>query len=1140
MPREGAEKQKVVEGVRDEAQEVIEKLAQKTAVMKNEISTGTINANNEMKSLEAETQEIQESINSELLTFNNAVTGFKQGTSKIRRGLVQGATDFVSSVYETKESIEEWTMIVLVIAVCGLSIWQIIALINTNSFSFDPALFSILVLTIAVAASVNLTLRYTHRKFATFEDKIVNSTKQVMDDTFEAVVQPLEFRTDTRGLKSKIISAASDFNRTITAVAHFVPEYSNYNDLKSKFHQLEIFKQSLRNALTNFGIPLDSVSENILKKDFPPEKEPNEWLDSIAEKLSPTLGVPVEIIELAYYEYTDSSEGKNNQWNKILVKQELISRIVRILCRESLVEVSYLNIDEAAKSPAVQLIISQMPFFSLEEFRKTYYSFYRDLANDKRKLLRALSDFDIDLEDSDKSKVITFVPKEERALWVDELINWTASMINIPSEIVGLIYFEKSGKDDRIDQLWKNVRTNSLDRFVLLLRKQQLSIPTNYETNDSIIKYLKKTILSDTDAYSHARITEKIRRNIANIDRRKKILLQAVEHYTCSLSEQERYEFECFLPIEGNEYEALIQEIAERIGTTVEIVRLFYFAYVQKTLEEKTIFKEIKDSTDPNLLMELSELLINKNKVQLPIGEKNTGAKEVFIILRTMERLDIIGTQLLLNKYIALRNYLSQLSEFAIVEQLIEDNGDEPLFDFTDLIAITKLDSVNTDILLHIDSLLLYLLKNKNKESLSYSKYTEISAATIALFLWRIRDSNRKGACEKAADFELSAKILYQYQILNENTIGKQPISLHEVIDGVLNDKFTGYECLTEFTLNLKHGLLVCGREELFTESIRQIKQKISVNIKEYEDALTELQTDVITVFKTQLDSDVTTLFLNSNLISAYLITTNKRSPVIKGIIDKTLDNCCKELAKNDSAYENFLLLESKSKSVGGFHTRTGLVPLGMSFKQFSENFERLFGKAKEEYKKAHPSLSSKNYSVNLLRILPSEIAFKAILDASSVKTPTLMETISSLIVDKLDLIDTFEFLTSLSGTEPKVELQSVVKTAIDQHTSLYSIINADISDIGISSKITEPMKSGAIDKKLMAKYNCRSLSALAIAVYKLKVIAPDENKNEKLFYDNLIEAINESKSNLDSTQLSSISKIMYKKLEKYGRILSL
>jgi hypothetical protein len=211
-----------------------------------------------------------------------------------------------------------------------------------------------------------------------------------------------------------------------------------------------------------------------------------------------------------------------------------------------------------------------------------------------------------------------------------------------------------------------------------------------------------------------------------------------------------------------------------------------------------------------------------------------------------------------------------------------------------------------------------------------------------------------------------------------------------------------------------------------------------------------------------------------------------------------------------------------------------------MSFKQFSENFERLFEKAKEEYKKAHPILSSKNYSVKLLRILPSEIAFKAILDASSVKTPTLMETISSLIVDKLDLIDTFEFLTSLSGTEPKVELQSVVKTAIDQHTSLYSIINADISDIGISSKITEPMKSGAIDKKLMAKYNCRSLSALAIAVYKLKVIAPDENKNEKLFYDNLIEAINESKSNLDSTQLSSISKIMYKKLEKYGRILSL
>jgi hypothetical protein len=1140
MPKESAQKEEdIADKLNDESQKIVEELAQKTAIVKTEISTGVSLANNGIRSLESEANDVQKSIDSELTTFNITVDRFKKKASTARRDIVQSANNFVWSVNKTKENLEDYSLIVFAIALCILVAWEIGSWAISNSFSLDPAFFALIILVLGVTAAVNVTLRYTHKKFSAYEDKIIEDTKQVMDDTLNAFAEPLEFHTNTKGLKSKISSVVSDFNRTITAIGHFVPEYTTYYEFKNKVHRLGIFIQTLRNALGNFGIAIDENSEAELRGFFPHEKEYDEWISEISKRLSIKMCIPSELIELAYYEYTDNTEGKKNKWSSILDEPNLISNLIKLLCKEPIVDVSFLSGTEAAKSPSVQLIISQMPLFSIEEFRKTYYSFYNELADHKRLLLSSLTDFGIKVGDSEKKKIVSFVPIRERPFWIEELVGWSAQTVNAYKEIVSLIYFERIGYESKTNEIWAQIKAHSLDHFVQFLSKQpNFVLPKHYLENSSFEDFLKKMLLADVGAYSYTRISEKVLHNLSNLDNKKKIMLQAVENFSCSLSEEDRYEFQAYLPIEENPQDALFHSISEKIGGTSNIVRLFYYSYVQKELEEKALFKEIREQTSSEELLKLSELLFRKKKVQMPIGEKKAGIIEISEVLKIMtQRFDVIEAQLLLNKYIALGKYFSQLAEFSMSEHLICEDVDVTL-NFADLIRISTVDSSEPepDALLHLDAMFSYLLNNKSDWISNYKEHTtEIAAAVIALFLWRIRDNNREGACQRAADSEVSSKILYQYQILNENTIGRQTVRLLTVISGVLQNKLSGYECLTEFTLNLKHGLLVSGREELFTESIRQIKQKISGEIKEYKEALTELQSDVRDIFKTQLDSDITELFLNSNLISAYLITTNQRSQVITGIIDNTLVGCCKELAKDDTYYQDFLLLENESKSVGGYYTRTGLVPLGMSFKQFSSDFEKVFNKAKEEYKKKHPD-PTKNYSINLLRILPSDIAFKAIMDTSSAKADTLIETVGSLIVDKLSVIDTFEFLTSLSGTEPKVELKSLVKTAIDHHTCIYSLINTDISDIGLSGRISELLKGKDFDKKLMAKYNCKTLSSLAIIIHKVNT---DTGKAQEALYTNLIDIIQE-KDDSDRSQIETLTKVFFRKLEKIGKVLSL
>jgi len=1122
-----------------EIQKNIEESMKKTTSLEKDIGESSSRVQKETMNLEEETEKVYNSISGELKAFNETASSFTKGVKKAGADISGAANDFTSSIEKLIKEIERWSFYVIIVALSIAAIRLLVLLINVNTLSFDPALITTILLVLSIAASVNLTLRLTHEKFASYQNAVKQASLKVLVDTFALISRPLELETDPGGIKSKFSAFLTDFNRTISAVSRFVPYVSEFYALKNKLHRIQVFTQSVKNSLRNLGIGIDAKAENYLRTYFPKEEGDDEWLVDVSGKLSKQLAVPAEAITLAYYEYTDNTEGKRNEWNKILKDQLLLAKLISVLCQEKVVDVRYFDVHQALDSAAIQLMLTRIQSFSLEEFRKTYYAFYDELADCKKNLISALGDYSIKIDDTAEREILTFVPqKVDRQAWTSEFIEKTSNIISLHTQVLELVFSDKTGDYNRRKQAWESLRKDAsikeLVRF--LLKQKKLDIPSHYVQADNLTDFIAKNIANNDD-YSLLNITITVSEVFSELDNKKKLLSQAIEHYAAPLYEEDRTEFQSFLPHNNPIFDALTQYISQKAGFREEIARLFYFTYVQREVEEKSLFQNIQKS---GLVTELAALLINKKKIDPPEVEIASAISDLVFVLKSMNGFDLIRSQNLLNRYFGLMNYSQQIADFAQNEKLVKDRVS---FDFEHLLKIMG-KNIEAEALEQLKTLFEYILKTDDSSSTLYSledfPYVIIAVATV--FLSRIRDNNRAKACQQASHSETASEILYQYVHLNETRIGQETVSLKEVINGVISHKYSSYDFLPEFKLHLANGILVSSLQELISTSLQEINQKITVDIKEYREAFAELQVDIKTVLSTELTHDAVTLFLNSNLISAYLITTSQPGPVIRGIIDDTMQKCCEKLALNNPSYNKFLLTETKSKSVGGFYTRTGLVPLGMPFKEFCDKFETVFKEARETYKKDHPKDSHKDYSINLLRILPSDIAFRAIGLITEKQLPSLMGTVGKLMVEKFDLMDNFQFAASLSGEEPKLKLKKVVTIAIDQYTSIYMLIKTETGHIASKNHhLKNIMESKTLDKKLMSRYDCKNLSELSVTIHKARKAYESGRHNFETEFQKIVgEIIANAKGTVEQDQLQILSNAIFAKLDKYGRILSL
>ena len=419
--------------------------------------------------------------------------------------------------------------------------------------------------------------------------------------------------------------------------------------------------------------------------------------------------------------------------------------------------------------------------------------------------------------------------------------------------------------------------------------------------------------------------------------------------------------------------------------------------------------------------------------------------------------------------------------------------------------------------------------------------------ATLAIFTWRIKDVTSDQAAKKAAEQSIAYHLIYHYVSINEVRMGEEKVTLKEIFSNFIDGKYVDDELLAVFRHNLSNGIIISRKQELIDQSIQGVKLQL-LKMEEVRETLIECQDDFRTVLRTELSKDSVTTLLNSSSINAYIITVNNRSPVITGVIDGITEEEIKIYAEepterlpNGHLSSDQLFLLSEDRVAGGYYTRVGIVPLGMSFKDFSEQFEVVLFKAKEAYIKNNPEDKGKDYSVRLTRVIPSELASKRVIDPNGeLKHADLYEAIKELMLKNF-LLDSVEFAISFSGEDVNVKVKEMWTTAIDSSASIYKMVRSELAPIIKKYQNLELIiEDKVIEKGLKALYKLDRLSSLAIAINSSKEEYSKAGCTFAVEFTGQISQILSAQGcKVETQDLEIISSNILSKLVKHGKVLS-
>jgi len=1118
----------------------IEKVAEKKTILGQEISDSSSRLLTDSDIFKQDAEVTQLELSKELQVFNDAIVTYRKEATEVAGQIFKGARQFVLWSEELYERVKKWLFIILGLAfitfLAGYAVFWI--------FSMDFSYVSIVLLMIGILILINVALGQMHEKISEVQGQVTLHTQEGTKSVSRFIAQKLGLKTDPRNMNAKLSNIVNEAQRVGTAVRSYIPHLDELYSGKNRLHRLQLFTQTLRNAIKSFGIELDAQSEEYLRKFGSMEDNEDKWLVKASEKLFKQLGIPNEIISIAYYEYVDNAEGKKNEWNKIINDPELLRQMSRILCRGKVVDVRYFSAEQSSSFGAIEELLRKIDVFSLEGFRVIYYGFYIELTRNKRSLINAMSEYGTKFQPAVENDILAFVPTTIKPEdWTNELIERTAKLCSLNKNFIELIFWDKMGEHEKRRKSWENILHSRMVECTIrvLLDHKLLQVPDNYANAQNLTAFIGG-ILSQQHDYNLLSITQIVSEAFSDLDNQKKVMLQCIGSYAFHLSEDERNEFYSMLPQDLRFKEALLTQTARLSHASEPIVRLLLYEYIGNRAGKKAVFAEIKNS---DLVEELSSLLIDQGKIDA--GDQAQIAKpSLSAIIESVDDFDVKKLQIMYWKYSSLLSYSSKMSEFLLEEKMIEQ---KTALEHRELQQIMR-DKIETTTYEQLKFLMQHLTKQRIQTLVSSNSedLEAVVVAAITLFLSQQHDIIARLACKEAAQLKTASRILYQYvRLAQEKGLGAKTISLLEIAKGAISGEYTDYMHLSDFESQLSIGLLFSSIKELLAARLESVKNQLA-NRDLLVQTLSKVQQAVKDFINAELQEDIIILSLNSQLISAYLITTMSEKKVIQGVIDSSLVDLCDELAQTDYAYKDFLLLETERKVTGGRYTRVGLVPIRMTFDEFSNKFHMLFAKATEAYMTSHDVHGQpSDYSVNLIRIFPSNAAFKLVKAGSrgaqsEIDPAHPVHTIKRLMVEKLGLVDNLEFVASLKSEDEKtVALKRVVASMFDTRTSIYLLTKQALSQvISTHQKLFESMKNKDFDQELMAQFSCGTLSQLATKIHDLQTALTEDDRQKvrgqfKLKVKNVVT----SKAKMRRDDLDIFSDTIFTILDEIGAILS-
>ncbi len=918
-----------------------------------------------------------------------------------------------------------------------------------------------------------------------------------------------------------------------TTVSHYLKVAANlmknydptvqalYSDREIKKNQRD-FALSMKNSLKYYGFNITDKTDRYLTDFYSDKNGEPQWISEACNELAIYFAIPHQVLELAYADYAGDPQLLRNTWQEIREDEHLLDGLIRALIHNGKASNSITTAPVGTNEGFRDLIL-KLEIFSLDSFRQAYQLYFFDVALENHLIIDALMKYGFHVEDNviRNLKVKTF----DASLIPEEIIGYYSKLLSVPDFFIRLIFFESKGDVLNKARAWNRVisdDSNSRAFIELLLSQSKLVIDPSY-ANCSDIYLFCTSQMKRIKNYSLEEVNRIVSMTVVELKIMKRDYFEALEPFEV-LDSSQISKLNDLLINEDSE-SRFAEAISASTGLKKEIIQLLYYDRIDNRKSKSTIFRIVIEN---NYLDQLSIVLLRHPDLR-NITQHHRDLISIAIpsLLKNVEEFNA-------KKIVSSIHGFSKLINFTIDFQslLLEEGFSINISAVNISDALRKASLVNNDgILKQLMVITKYVISSSRVEYVSDNWCEPICLSCLTYYLCLKRDEHRSEACRLTASDNQACQVLYHIVLVREREEGKAKnigTPLDIIIGEVVNGKTVEGEYIQSFTRELESGYLYMRIGNLVQARLDVIQDVVEKADKSafLADKLGKMRRAVDTFLNSKLNNTYVIRALNTQIISAYIITTSSRERVITEVVD---DAIC-----NNPEYKQIIFMKKGS----GKSTRIGLVPFNMDFDAFSKRFGEIFEREVGKIKAEPQGEDCSNYSLNLIRVFPSDDYFKPIGGTEDREDP--ISQIRSLILDNYGEVQTLQLLATVDEKERKSIAFGHMINQLFCESTIYLLAEDKFLNITRDDYILKKLNSSKLSNDLATRYGCIGIAQLASKIYSTYQMGKDREKQEIFveFQKNMsgLIPIDHKRKSID---LDNVSKVTFEILLEIGGVIN-
>lgn len=981
--------------------------------------------------------------------------------------------------------------------------------------TYLPAnIWSFLLLWSSLTAVILVTLWYLPKSLSTNElESTVSKETSKIAGAARSYPQPAH---DLTPLERFTAAAKNAVKGIVDNTLELIPVTNAMIEQQSKKLRQQRFVENFVFAVQRYGIKATQEAQDIMITKSWRHEDEKIWLKDVSEVISPIFGIDCRIFQLMYYEFFDE-KYTIQIWTELQKNVKTRRQLSQILVERKLIPSP-----ETQKSvDIIDKLLEKLPAYSLEEIRSRANVFFSELHKFKESCKSHLDFYGLRI--IEKADLLTqFVPPSpDIESWRKDVMSFIATDILARRSIdIQLLILSAEG-DQESKKIWTEIiESKTLDELSSVLSLKRIR-PAYSEFKNVFERHLQLSMIQNKDEFSLAEIES----SVESLEGRMLTAKHRIQHTASEfrLGTLDLDFINSFVPSDPLSAETeIVKKVALDLDIDFELFSLLYHS--ANGLDGAQ--QKYEDLVKTPKIDELATLLIEKSFIAKSKFNVNT-----VILLKTQRTLNLNGFASTYVRYETLSERLDAFYPFLRENGVLERQI--PL----EMHEILKICPV------HINEptenqLTQLALKNTSRTfeeiQLDDSQHHDLAIASTAMFLRIHGYSGYSSLCQKASRSSFATKLLFQYItiVAEQRLSGSQNTMKNAVLraaQGVVSDTSFDY-----FKSELSAGNLVPSADFLLLKFNQEVKNEYrTLQTKGFETQILDNYLDPIKILLYEsINETVVREFLLNQVLSAYLLTVPGGVAGITFVRDHFdyIEKAENELAseKADNSYINMVQLQTG----GGKATRIGLVPLELTFEDFSSRFDEVWKRA------VHIRNKDRNISESLpcfiIRIFPSEDGLKEIMPIQGFGTKPL-EVIRELVRDS-STIDNSVSLLSLIQKAPngKSALTKAIQGIFDSKKSSLWLMVADHSDIlKKSHNLTSKFERKEVDRNLMKVYKVDLISQLGKKIED-QVLRSGEIASRKEFFDHIEKAFGKN-DEITSEEKVTLMQAIFERLQSIG-----